>query len=585
MNHPPKLSSYLLTGGSLFFAVIASGLIFFSSQKQSLTVDEPNHLYCGMEWLQEGTYTAWPENPPLSRIIVAIGPYLNGHSIGKIPTENKTVFELFLAAGSDFSYFTPVSLRENLFWMRIFVLPMFLLSVWIVWFWARRLGGNGAGFLAAAMYALLPSILAHSGLATTDITFLALFTLTLFCLSRWISKPDLVRGAVLGLSLGATLLTKYSVLAFFPVAALLMLVIFFLFGLKESGRSFRQWGIMALRSGVLSAMVAFLCIWAFFGFSIGTLGDQPTIQAGIREGLFSAGLAKVMLPAPEWFTGLQLLAQHNEEGHLTYLAGNIATHGFWNFYPLAFLIKTPLPFLIFLLIGIAGAWLNLDNKESRNWEAMALVLLPFAIILSGLSSNINIGLRHVIIIYSLGAVGAAAGFLRILNYGFSQRKQWKIVLPSIFVVWQFSIAVLAFPMYLSYFNPLAGEEPGELLMDSDLDWGQGMFELADYCKENNIQKLNLSYFGLAQDCWYGLPATTLLPPDSLAEGWVAVSEMAYRGVWTGVSANLGDCNLFAFRPMFSQTMEPGKGYKWLDKFPLKAKLGGSIRVYYVEKGR
>lgn len=546
-----------------------------------MTIDEPNHLYCGMEWLQEGTYTAWPENPPLSRLLVAMGPFLRGHSITQVSSESKTLFDHFRAS-YDLSYFTPESIRDSLFWMRISILPMFLLSVWIVWFWASNVGGNGAGFLAAAMFATLPIVLAHSGLATTDITFLALFTITIFCFSRWINDPNLGRGGLFGLSLGATLLTKYSVLAFFPVVALLMLIIFFVYGLKETGRSFRQWGIMALKSGSLALVIAFLCIWAFFGFSVGPLGDQPAIQAGIREGVLSANLTKVWLPAPEWFAGVQLLARHNEEGHLAFLAGKISRDGFWYFYPLATLIKTPLPFLIFLFIGVAGAWLPLGEKKSRNWEMMALVLLPMAILVSGLSSNINIGLRHVTVIYSLGAVGAAAGFLRLMDHLFSLRKQWKIVIPATFIIWQLSIALIAFPNYLSYFNPLAGEEPGELLIDSDLDWGQGMFELADFCKENKIQNLNLSYFGLAQDCWYGLPATTLLPPDSLAEGWVAVSEMAYQGVWAGVAEKAGNCKFFAFRPVFNEKLEPGKGYKWLDKYPLKAKLGGSIRIYHVE---
>lgn len=580
MNRPHNLHAYLYAAGSLFFAVLASVLIFFSSQKQSLTVDEPNHLFCGMEWLQEGTYTAWPENPPLSRVIIAMGPYLKGHSIA-VSSGHDTIDEHFFAS-YDLSYFTLASLRDNLFWMRIFILPMFLLSLWIVWYWARSVGGNAVAFLAAALYAMLPSLLAHSGLATTDITFLALFTITLCCLSRWISKPTLKRGALLGLSLGASLLTKYSVFAFFVVAALLMLIMFFFYGLKETGRTLRQWGLMAFRSGLLSAVLAFFCVWAFFGFSVGTIGEQPAIQAGIKQGMLPAELSTIWMPAPEWFAGLVLVAAHNLGGHPAYVGGIIATHGFWYFYPMAALLKTPLPFLIFLLMGLAGAWLPLGERESRNWEVMALVLLPFVILLSVFFSNINIGLRHVLVIYSVGAVGAAAGFFRLLNYQFVHSREWKVVIPAILVFWQASIAISAYPKYLSYFNPLAGEEPGELLLDSDLDWGQGMFELADFCREHKIESLNLSYFGIAQDCWYELPAIRFLPPDSLASGWVAVSEMAYRGVWTGTSEKQGDCNTLAFRPMFNEKLEPGKGYKWLDKYPLKAKLGGSIRLYHVE---
>lgn len=581
MKLHPKFHAYLYPIATVLIIGLASGLIFYSSRQQSITIDEPNHLYCGMEWLQEGTFTAWPENPPLSRMVVALGPYLNGHTIGKVSTESKTLWDHFVAS-YDPNYFSSELLREKLFWMRIFILPFFLLSAWIVWFWARSLGGKGVGFLAAAMYVTLPPILAHSGLATTDITFLSVFTVMMFCFARWMRNPSYVRGCIFGLSMGAALLTKFSVLAFFPPAALLMVVIFYFYGLKENGKTFRQWCTMAIKSGLLSVFVAFIGVWAFFGFSVGSLGEQPAIQAAMREGI-PVEFETTILPAPEWFAGLQLLKWHNDQGGLAYLAGKVATHGFWFFYPFAIFIKTPLPFLLFLLMGIAGAWLALDSKKKRNWEVMALVLLPFVILLAGISSNINIGLRHVLIFYPLGAIGASVGIIRLVSYWFKNKTEWKPLIPAAFVLWQLPIAIVASPQFLSYFNPLAGEEPGELLVDSDLDWGQGMFELAEFCKENKIETLNLSYFGLAQDCWYGLPAIKVLPPDSLTEGWIAVSEAAYRGIFKGVAMDAGPCNYLAFSPMVTEKLEPGKGYRWLDEYPLKRKLGGSIRIYHVKK--
>ncbi|AHM61661.1 glycosyl transferase family protein [Flammeovirgaceae bacterium 311] len=535
-----------------------------------------------MEWLQEGSYTAWPENPPLARVIVALGPYLNGHIITP-PTqgEQQTMTDYFFAS-YDMKYFEMGAIEEKLGWMRIFVLPLFLLSVGIVWYWARALGGNRAAFLAVGMYALLPPILAHSGLATTDIGFSAFFTLSIFSFARWLNKPTYRRACIFGVCMAAALLSKYSTLAFSPPVALLLLVLFRIYGLAQTGLSGRNWGLRALKSAAVGIVVAFLLVWAFFGFSAGTLGNEPTIQAAIQEGAIPAAYGNLWLPAPEWFAGLGLLMLHNQQGHLAYIAGEVSVHGFWYFYLLTTLVKTPLPFLLLLLAGATGACLHLDRP--RNWEAMALSLLPFAIILGGLTSNINIGIRHILIIYPLGAIGASIGLMRLLGYVTERYGAlWKKAVPPALVLWQLTIAAMAYPAYLSYFNPIAGEEPGELLIDSDLDWGQGMFELAEFCRKNKIESLSLSYFGLGQDCWYGLPVIKNLSPDSVAEGWVAVSEVAYRGVWGGMATPAEACHSLSFRPIINDKLQPSTGFRWLDKYPLKAKLAGSIRLYYIDK--
>lgn len=214
---------------------------------------------------------------------------------------------------------------------------------------------------------------------------------------------------------------------------------------------------------------------------------------------------------------------------------------------------------------------------------MALFLLPFVILLGGLSSNTNIGIRHILVIYLLGAVGASLGIIRLVSYEMERSKaRWRKAIPIVVVLWQLAIAVAAFPAYLSYFNPSAGEKPGELLNDSDLDWGQGMFELAEYCRENKIESLNLAYFGLGQDCWYGLPAIKAMAPDSVVDGWIAISEMAYRGVRAGEAMPVEPCHFLSFRPLFTDKLQVGQGFRWLDKHPLKAKLAGSIRVDYID---
>src|SRR5262249_45891246 len=48
------------------------------------TSDEPAHLGCGIEWLDRHVYRYEPQHPPLTRIMAALGPYLDGaRSMGK----------------------------------------------------------------------------------------------------------------------------------------------------------------------------------------------------------------------------------------------------------------------------------------------------------------------------------------------------------------------------------------------------------------------------------------------------------------------------------------------------------------------
>src|SRR4051812_40331645 len=58
--------------------LFSSLLIVGSYTRLSHTWDEPTHVASGMEWLQFHRYTLQTENPPLSRVPLAIVPYLSG---------------------------------------------------------------------------------------------------------------------------------------------------------------------------------------------------------------------------------------------------------------------------------------------------------------------------------------------------------------------------------------------------------------------------------------------------------------------------------------------------------------------------
>ena len=95
-----------------------------------------------------------------------------------------------------------------------------------------------------------------------------------------------------------------------------------------------------------------LVTWAGYRFSIGRMeGLAPEVKDWLhilppvaeRVGLDGLVL-RATLPIPELFHGLRFLAAHDAAGHDAYLFGKVAEHGFVAFYPIAFLVKTPLTF-------------------------------------------------------------------------------------------------------------------------------------------------------------------------------------------------------------------------------------------------
>jgi hypothetical protein len=71
------------------------------------------------------------------------------------------------------------------------------------------------------------------------------------------------------------------------------------------------------------------------------------------------------------------------------------------------------------------------------------------------------------------------------------------------------------PSHLAYFNQLINRDRDyEVLVDSNLDWGQDLITLREWQRANNLTDLNLAYFGTARPEAYGVSAK-LLPSFSL----------------------------------------------------------------------
>ena len=78
-NFSPRIRySFLIV---LFLIAVGVGRIVATYKVFSNTFDEPAHIACGLEWLDLGSYNYEAQHPPLARVAVALGPFLDGTRI------------------------------------------------------------------------------------------------------------------------------------------------------------------------------------------------------------------------------------------------------------------------------------------------------------------------------------------------------------------------------------------------------------------------------------------------------------------------------------------------------------------------
>jgi hypothetical protein len=291
-----------------------------------------------------------------------------------------------------------------------------------------------------------------------------------------------------------------------------------------------------------------------------------------RVGL-AGRLLRTTLPAPELWHGLRFLAAHDASGHDAYLLGKNSEHGFVAFYPIALLVKTPLPFLALVLLCIP----LLARRRADLWPAQAVALAAFGILLVSLRSHVNLGIRHVFVILPLLAVSIARVVEQAVADGRGPKRLATAVVVAVLLCAQTGIAVAARSKELGYFNALAGADPAKILLDSDLDWGQDLFELREEARARNIQVLKIAYFGTLRLCQHGLPRLEALVPGKQATGWIAISENFYRHR-NFFTLPKDPCNP---KSTYEDNEIPSQPFAWLWKYKPLTMVGSSIRLYYL----
>lgn len=502
----PRIASPL---AALALALLACAFAVSTYPVFGNTWDEPEHIAAGLVLLERDEYRFDDQHPPLARLAAAIGPYLAG---ARLPRPLPPYGD---AAGRGVLYHSAASYDTLLTLARLGMLPFLLVLVLATWSWARRLLGGAGATLAAVFLVTTPVILGHAGLAAIDVPVSGLIILALGLLARWLEAPSPALAAGFGLAAGLATATKLSAVPFIGIA---FVVLAAAQGWCRRAPP-RAWRWRERLAGLaLAALLAVLIPVAVYGprlteISVPLLG-QLRVPLGVAE-------------VADNFAGV---AFHNAHGHPSFLLGETRLFGWWYFYFVALAVKTPLPLL---LAGLAGLGL-LAWRGVRERSVMQLsVPLAFVAILgfSAAYSHINIGVRHVLVLYPLLAIGAAravqAAWRASGTLADAVRRRLARAALGVLLVWQ-AATLLAWPDYLAWFNALAGDHPERILVDSDLDWGQDLRRLGRELARRHVDDLYLAYSGSADLTLEHLPPFQALPRDRPVSGWIAIDMLTLK---------------------------------------------------------
>ncbi len=187
------------------------------------TVDEFVHLQAGYRYWQCGEFANNPEHPPLMKLVAAWPirhwqlsgyPFACGAGAVEHGTEEAIGDALLMSPHAS----------EMLWKARAALLVFPILLLLAMFFAAKSWFGDGGAMLAAALFTVEPTLVAHGSLVTTDAALATFTFITLWQGIEAVRRLATWRFIVTGLALGLALASKHSG-AVLPILLLIALVV------------------------------------------------------------------------------------------------------------------------------------------------------------------------------------------------------------------------------------------------------------------------------------------------------------------------------------------------------------------------
>ena len=516
-ENPSRAGRGMLVASLLLCLTFGSQVM--SARLKSATYDEQGYIARGYAYVKLGDLHIRIGTPILLNALNAL-PLLSLPSV-RLPVDHPSWPGTdFHPIGSQFMWRVNDNADQILFLARVPTMMLTLLLVVFCYRWARELFGPWGGLLTLVLCACDPNLIAHGRLATTDLGSTALLFIATYWLWRLLRRPTWTHVVATGVFFGLAQASKFSALVFGPIFALLFLwrafvprsYVFptFLHRFLIGNRVTQGWwgrvgGLLV--TGKLVLVFAFIALWAVYGFEV-----RP-IPGATSWPVPAASHLEQFLDISGRLTG--------EEGRQAqgFLMGDLYVGGRWQYFIVAFLLKTPIPTLTLL----AGA-VVLSLRKRIGSDAWVLWLPPLIFFSFSLTSELNLGYRYILPVLPFALVLAgrmgqwlAQGlaqacpvpercFAKPGRRAEGQRRALLLAASSALVGWSLWSVVAIYPDYLAFFNELAGgpDNGWRFLVDSNIDWGPDLQGLKRWMDDRGVERVKLGYVGEALPPYYGI---------------------------------------------------------------------------------
>ncbi|HYL85253.1 MAG TPA: glycosyltransferase family 39 protein [Candidatus Angelobacter sp.] len=565
-NKIPNVLAVLLLA---LMAVLSGG----AAMRESSTVDEVAHLGAGVSYLQKFDLRLNEEHPPLAKLLAAFPLILRGVHADYSDISWTFSNGWFHAVLGEWAWGHYVLFRWNdrdsmLFWGRLPMLALTLALGWCIYIFASRFGNPWAGVLCLAAYVATPAFLTFGPLILTDITVTFFSLLTLWTLASLWQSPSRRAMIYFGLCFAGALLSKFSsgMLLFGFLAFRLSLRFFPFPQLPTDKLELRNWRRLRGRylwQGIFLAALTVYAVYLIFSW------NQPTdFMQFLGRNPASLLLRRLLMPPVLYFRGLTLFALSSPR--VTFILGHSYPHGKWFYFPILFVLKSTLAFLLSLLLSFmvalaarfkAKGTSPIPPETIFHWRAVWTFLIVF--VAACMLSPMSISIRHftipiILLILLMAPIPRSLSLLHERGWTFARATLVAYVALTLTSV---VTMVRTYPHFLPFLNSLSFGHPGyELVNDSNLDWNQSLPEAEQFIQQRGIQHVLLDEYGVIEPGIYVPQA---------AEIWnCQIPAPSDAGQWAIVSASM---------------IEDGHNCVWLLHYPHTALAAGSMYAFELPK--
>lgn len=538
-----------------------------AARRESVTVDEVAHIGAGVSYLQRLDMRMNEEHPPLPKALAAIPLVLRGVHADYSHVSWTFSNQMFNAFLGEWVFGHWVIMRWNdahatLLWARVPMLLLTLLLGLAIYVYGSRLGDSWGGLLCLCAYVSMPAFLAFGPLVITDIAIALFWVLAVWQLPEMWHSPSRWTVIKFGLALAGAFLSKLSSgLLFFVFVAVALSLRWR--GVPErptDQAALRAWRRRAWRNMASATLWASLFVYVvYFVLS----WNEPTDSFNIIPHFpASPLLRRLLMPLWKYLRGLLGFA-FSAASRPTYILGHAYSHGVWFYFPVLFVLKSPLAFLLLLLLAVAiaiflkrrsgGQLSAIPSGMELHWRAVWVSLVVF--VTACMLNRLDISIRHfsvalALLTLLLAPLPRMLEALKRSNWRGARAGKWVTIgLAAASLV----TAVRAYPNYFPFLNVLSMGRPAYLLVnDSNLDWNQSLPDVEEFVRQRGLHQILLDEYGFSEPTVY-VPEAQLwrCQEPSPADGgrWVAVS-----------ASNIAD----------------GSNCLWLMQYPHEALAGGSM---------